>query len=158
MADTATPTPAAAPAAAAPAVPPVPKLPHGVRLYECMWVIDANLGREDYNKVITALKEIVEKGGGTWVNAEKWEERRLAYPIKKKKRGLYIINHITAPTEAVIKIDRNAKLSDIVLRHMITVDEDGLTLTPPVRTVEDEDFGGGFGGPGERRFFGGGDR
>ena len=37
---------------------------------------------------------------------------------------------------------------------MILVDEDGLTTTMPVRTIEDEDFGGGFGmGGGERRFF-----
>lgn len=153
----ATPTaPASAPAAAP--VQPVPDLPPGVRLYEAMWVVDANTGREDYNKVIAAIKEIVEKGGGTWINADKWEERRLAYSIKKKKRGLYIINHFSAPTEAVTKIDRNARLSEVILRHMITVDEDGLITTPPVRTIEDDDFGGGFGGGGggERRFFGGG--
>ncbi len=156
-------TPAAAAPVAAPApVMPTPELPTGVRLYECMWVVDANTGREDYNKVIVALKEIVEKGGGTWLNADKWEERRLAYQIKKRKRGLYIINHFSAPTEAVIKIDRNARLSEVVLRHMITVDEDGLTTSPPVRALDDDDFGGGFGGGGggggggERRFFGGG--
>ena len=155
---TTAPAASAAPAvpAAAPVVPPVPVLPHGVRLYEAMWVVDANSGREDYNKCLAGIKEIVEKGGGTWINADKWEERKLAYPIKKKKRALYIINHFSAPTESVIKIDRNARLSDIVLRHMILVDEDGLTTSPPVRTIEDEDFGGGFGmggGGGERRFF-----
>ena len=155
-----TPSTAAAPAVTPAPVPPTPVLPDGVRLYECMWVVDANTGREDYNKVITALKEIVEKGGGSWINADKWEERRLAYQIKKRKRGLYIINHFSAPTEAVTKIDRNARLSDVVLRHMITIDEDGLTTSPPVRTLDDDDFGGGFGGGGggggERRFFGGG--
>ncbi len=163
MADVAAPaapaTPAPAAAAAPVAVPvvvqPVPILPHGVRLYEAMWVVDANSGREDYNKCLAAIKEVVEKGGGTWINADKWEERKLAYPIKKKKRALYIINHFSAPTESVIKIDRNARLSEVVLRHMILVDEDGLTTSPPVRTIEDEDFGGGFGmgGGGERRFF-----
>ncbi|HYF51782.1 MAG TPA: 30S ribosomal protein S6 [Planctomycetota bacterium] len=142
--------------APAPVVPPTPTLPAGTRLYECMWVVDANTGREDYNKVVTGLKEIVEKGGGAWINGDKWEERRLAYPIKKKKRGLYIISHFSAPTDNVIKIDRQAKLSDLVLRHMITVDEDGLTTTPPVRGIDDDDFSGPGGGGGERRFFGGG--
>jgi small subunit ribosomal protein S6 len=148
------------PAAAAEAVPQKLDLPPGVRLYECMWVVDANVGREDYNKLIAGLKEIVEKGGGTWVNADKWEERRLAYPIKKKKRVLYVINHFTAPSEAITEIDRNARLSELVLRHMITVDEDGLATTPPARSPDDDDFvggpGGGMGGGGERRFFGGG--
>jgi len=150
----------AAPAVAAAPVMATPKLPEGTRLYECMWLVDANSGREDYNKIVAALKEIIEKGGGSWINGDKWEERRLAYPIKKKKRGLYVISHFSAVTEAVTKIDRQARLSDIVMRHMITVDEDGLATTPPVRTIEDDDFGGGFGGGGggggERRFFGGG--
>ena len=172
---------ASAPAAAAPAapaapaaatatavatpvapVPPNPVLPPGVKLYEVMWVVDANFGREDYPKAIVAIKEILEKSGASFINADKWEERRLAYPIKKKKRGLYIICHFSAPHENVTKVDRNARLSDLILRHMITVDEDGLSTVPPVRLIEDDDFGGGFGGGGggggggERRFFGGG--
>jgi len=151
-----TPAPAPAPTPAPAPAPPMPELPPGVRLYECMWVVDANLGREDYPKAVAGLKELVEKGGGTWVNADKWEERRLAYPIRKKKKGLYIISHFTAPTSNVTRIDRNARISELVVRHMITVDEDGLSTTPPVRTIDDEELGG-FGGPGggggERRFF-----
>lgn len=135
-------TPAAAPVAAAP-VQPTPVLPEGTRLYEGMWVVDAALGREDYPKATAAIKEVIEKGGGSVINMEKWEERRLMYPIKKKKRGLYIISHFSAPTEAVTKIDRQARLADIVLRHMILVDEDGLTTVPTIRPMDDEDFGGG---------------
>jgi len=135
-------TPAAAPVAAAP-VMPTPVLPEGTRLYESMWVVDAALGREDYPKTTVALKEVIEKGGGSVINMEKWEERRLMYPIKKKKRGLYIISHFSAPTEAVTKIDRQARLADVVLRHMILVDEDGLTTVPTIRPMDDEDFGGG---------------
>jgi small subunit ribosomal protein S6 len=166
MSDSSASTPPSAPAAPAGAtatapapapVQPLPVLPPGVRLYEAMWVVDANTGREDYNKVLAGLKEVVEKGGGTWINADKWEERRLAYSIKKKKRGLYIINHFSAATESITKIDRNARLSDLVLRHMITVDEDGLSTSPPVRAIDDDDFGGGGGDRGGRSF-GGGDR
>ena len=164
----AAPTPAPAAPAAAPAavavpvaaapVMPTPVLPAGVRLYEAMWIVDANSAREDYNKCLAGIKEVIEKGGGSYINGDKWEERKLAYPIRKKKRGLYIITHFSAPTDAVIKIDRAAKLSDLIVRHMILVDQDGLTTSPPVRNLEDEDFGGGFGGGGGggegRRFFG----
>lgn len=136
-------TPTAAPAAAQAPVQPVPTLPEGTRLYESMWVVDAALGREDYPKVQAAIREVIEKGGGSVVNLEKWEERRLMYQIKKKKRGLYVIAHFSAPTQAVTKIDRQARLADLILRHMILVDEDGLTTTPPVRPIDDEEFGGG---------------
>ena len=36
-----------------------------------------------------------------------------------------------------------ARLADLILRHMILVDEDGLATTPPVRPIDDEEFGGG---------------
>ena len=123
---------------------PTPVLPAGVRLYEAMWIVDANSAREDYNKCLAGIKEVIEKGGGSYINGDKWEERKLAYPIRKKKRGLYIITHFSAPTDAIIKIDRAAKLSDLIVRHMILVDQDGLTTSPPVRTLEDEDFRGRF--------------
>jgi small subunit ribosomal protein S6 len=136
MAENAAAAPAAAPAQ------PLPELPEGVRLYESLWIVDAAYGREDFNKVATEVRETVEKGGGKIVNVDKWEERKLAYPIKKKKRGLYVICHFTAPTQNVTKIDRAARLNELFLRHMILVDEDGLATTPPARVLDDEDFGG----------------
>jgi small subunit ribosomal protein S6 len=136
-------TTTAAPAAVQAPVQPVPTLPEGTRLYESMWVVDAALGREDYPKVQAAIREVIEKGGGSIINLEKWEERRLMFQIKKKTRGLYVICHFSAPTQAVIKIDRQARLAELVLRHMILVDEDGLATTPPVRPIDDEEFGGG---------------
>jgi small subunit ribosomal protein S6 len=142
--------PAAPVTPAVPVVPAIPELPFGTRLYECMWLVDAAMGREDFAKLTGMIRDLVEKGGGKLVNCEKWSEQRIAYPIKRKKRGLYIISHFTAPTDAVIKIERNARLAEWLLRHMVTVDDDGLGTVPVVHAAEDEDFGGGGG---ERRYF-----
>jgi small subunit ribosomal protein S6 len=160
-------TPAAAagdkaPVAAAPVATPVVApaqpvvttvdVPLGSRLYEVMFVVDAGHGRENQGKLLTELKDLVEKSGGTWVNGDKWEERRLAYNIKKRKRGLYILAHVVSSTQSIAKLDRNIQISDLVIRALITVDEDGLSLAPPVRVMDDDDDGGPGG---ERRFFGG---
>lgn len=157
MADEASKPAAEGTATAAAPVPPTPVLPHGTRLYEAMWVVDANVARESMTKVMAGLKEIVEKSGGTWINGDKWEERRLAYSIKKKKRGMYVLSHFSSATESLTRLERNIQISDLVLRALVTKDEDGLTTAQPVRTIEDDDFGGGFGGGGghgggERRF------
>ena len=144
----------AAPAMTAAPVAPTPVLPHGQRLYEAMWLVDVNTARENFGKVMSGIKELIEKSGGAWLNGDKWEERRLAYPIKKRKRGLYIISHFSLPTESMAKLERNIQISDVVLRALITKDEDGMGLVPVVRGIEDDDLPGGMGG-GERRFFGG---
>ena len=136
--------------------PPIDvEVPLGSRLYEVMFVVDAGHGRENQAKVMTELKELVEKSGGTWVNGDKWEERRLAYNIKKRKRGLYILAHMVCPTQNIVKLERNMQISDLVLRSLVTVDEDGLSLSPPSRLMDDDDgdrrFFGGQGGQGDRR-------
>jgi len=132
--------------------PPIDvEVPLGSRLYEVMFVVDAGHGRENQAKVMTELKELVEKSGGTWVNGDKWEERRLAYNIKKRKRGLYILAHMVCPTQHIVKLERNMQISDLVLRSLVTVDEDGVGLSPSSRMMDDDDD--------DRRFFGGqGDR
>jgi small subunit ribosomal protein S6 len=141
-------------AAAAPEPEPIKvDVPLGSRLYEVMFVVDAGHGRENQSKVMTELKELVEKSGGTWVNGDKWEERRLAYNIKKRKRGLYVLAHMVCPTQNITRLERNMQISDLVLRALVTVDQDGLSLALPSRMADDDD-----GGPGGRRFFGGGDR
>jgi small subunit ribosomal protein S6 len=149
--------PAAAPAAAAAVAepPPTVTVPPGSRLYEGMFVVDASQGRENYAKILAGIRELLEKSGGTWVNGDKWEERRLAYTIKKRKRGLFILAHFLMPTQALVRLERNLQISELLLRHLITVDVDGLGLVPPSRGLDDDDEGGG-----ERRFFGGdrGDR
>ncbi|MCZ7643682.1 MAG: 30S ribosomal protein S6 [Planctomycetota bacterium] len=136
--------------AAAPAPAPVVEIPKGHRLYECMWVVDVNAGRENFGKIVDGIKEIVEKSGAHWVNGDKWEERRLAYTIKKRKRGLYILSHFHSEPGNVGKLERNIQISDLVMRALILGDEDGVTLTPETLTSADEDPRGG------RRFFGGG--
>jgi small subunit ribosomal protein S6 len=144
-----------APVAAVPVAETVPanvEVPFGSRLYEVMFVVDAGHGRENQGKLMGELKDLVEKSGGTWVNGDKWEERRLAYNIQKRKRGLYILSHVVCSTQSISRLDRNIQISDLVIRALITVDEDGLSLTPPVRVMDDDDEGGPGG---ERRFFGG---
>jgi len=144
-----------APVAVVPVAETVPanvEVPLGSRLYEVMFVVDAGHGRENQGKLMSELKDLVEKSGGTWVNGDKWEERRLAYNIKKRKRGLYILSHVVCSTQSISRLDRNIQISDLVIRALITVDEDGLSLTPPVRVMDDDDEGGPGG---QRRFFGG---
>lgn len=125
--------------AAATAEAPIdpPKLADGERFYEGMWLVDANVGRENFQKVLDGIKEVIEKSGGRFFNGAKWEERRLAYPIKKKKRGLYVITHFTSQTQNLVKLERNIHLSEVVLRALITVDEDGPSVTPPARSLNE---------------------
>src|SRR5205823_5441403 len=49
----------------------------------------------------------------------KWDERRLAYEIKKQKRGLYILAYFKAPGGSLSHIERDCNLSEKILRVLL---------------------------------------
>ncbi|HUS58499.1 MAG TPA: 30S ribosomal protein S6 [Planctomycetota bacterium] len=102
-----------------------------MRLYEGMFILDDARCAEDYNGTVEKVHEILRQRGAEIVDSRKWEERKLAYPIRRHHRGVYALIHFNAPTEAIAAIERQVRLAaDIVLRDMIIVDEDGTTMGP----------------------------
>jgi small subunit ribosomal protein S6 len=73
----------------------------------------------DLAAVIEHLKEILSRAHAELVAMRKWDERRLAFEIKKQKRGLYILTYFKAPNTALKQIERDCNLSEQVLRVLI---------------------------------------
>src|ERR1700733_13887544 len=86
--------------------------------YEGMFLLGPS-GAEP-EKAIGIVKAMIEKHGGKIQVIKKWDERKLAYEIGKQKRGTYIIAFFTAPGAAVTAIERDVKLSEEVLRVLVT--------------------------------------
>ena len=94
-----------------------------MKLYEALFLLDADAkpenGHEEY------LHEMLKKHGATVASTDRWGERKLAYEIKRRKRGLYFLIHFNAPPEAIAEIRRTCHISELILRELILVDEDG---------------------------------
>lgn len=87
--------------------------------YEAMFLFPP-AGTMDQQACIDLARGIVERHNGQVIVIKKWDERRLAYEIGKQKRGLYVICYFRAEGGAVATIERDVKLSEEVLRVMIT--------------------------------------
>lgn len=111
-----------------------------MKLYEAMFVVNYNAAKESFEKVEAECFSCITRHGGEVVNSIKWDDRRLAYEIKKQKRATYILVHFKAPGESVSRIERQCKLSEDILRVLITVDEDGeeVSTFTPVRDERHE--------------------
>ncbi|MCL2751619.1 MAG: 30S ribosomal protein S6, partial [Firmicutes bacterium] len=66
---------------------------------------------EKYNNLIKSL-------GGEVESFDKWGVRKLAYPIKFKNEGFYVLVNFTAPQAAPPEIERQMRISDDVLRFI----------------------------------------
>ncbi len=86
--------------------------------YEAMFLL-GQAAAIDLAGSVGHIKDNLTKNGATIVALKKWADRPLAYPIKKQKRGMYILCYFAAPTDKLGLIERAFNLSEIVLRHLV---------------------------------------
>ena len=88
--------------------------------YEILLLLDPDLAEEPQAEVVARVRELVEKGGGTFARHDVWGKRKLAYEIDKKSDGNYHLVLFSAPPETLDEISRVLKIDDNVMRHMAT--------------------------------------
>lgn len=88
-------------------------------VYECMFLI-SQAAAADFGAIIEHINEILERGNAEVIAFSKWDERRLAYEIDKQKRGVYFLVYFSCPVDMVGHIERDAQLSEQIMRIMIT--------------------------------------
>ena len=86
--------------------------------YELIYVLRPNLDDESKTAVLDKVKAIIETSGEV-EKVDVWGVRRLAYEIQKLNEGFYVLVNFKASTDLPKELDRNLKISDSVIRHMI---------------------------------------
>lgn len=95
------------------------------RVYEVMYIAVPETTDEDITKLNDTIKTLIEKDGGTVTEIEGWGRRRLAYPIRKKTEGFYVLLEIEGSGQEIAELERRFRVNDTVLRYMtVRVDED----------------------------------
>ena len=85
-------------------------------VYEGMFILDANRYGRDPEAVSGQIAKIIEEAGGEILTSRLWEERRLAYPIKGQRRGVYWLTYFRVNGERVTELERQSQLSESILR------------------------------------------
>ena len=86
--------------------------------YEVLFILDPALEDEKKEATIEAVKEIIASEGEVG-NVDVWGMRKLAYPIKKKSEGYYVVIEFKGNPTLPKELDRRLKISDNVMRHLI---------------------------------------
>ena len=89
------------------------------KLYEGMFLVDSSLAGADWEGILTAIKTILEKVEAEIVSMEKWDDRKLAYDIKGKSRGTYILSYFRVDGGRIKDIEHAVRLSEKIMRVLI---------------------------------------
>ena len=87
-------------------------------VYECMFLLDTNKVAGDVHAAAQQLHAILERNHAEVLASRPWDERRLAYPIKGHKKGLYYLTYFRAEGPVLAKIGADVALNEMILRSM----------------------------------------
>jgi len=89
-----------------------------------MFLIDNDAVRSGWPTAKATVQEVVTKYGGSVTTARRWDERRLAYPINRRRRATFLLSFCELPADSIPSIRRDLDISEVVMRHQILrVDE-----------------------------------
>lgn len=90
-----------------------------MKLYEVVFILDPALSEEAVEAELKHVKGIVEREGGEVLEVQRWGKKRLAYEIRKKREGQYILIRFKSAPGFIPELERHFKLSEATLRHMV---------------------------------------
>lgn len=101
--------------------------PREARQYELMTIFSPDVPEEEIGGQIERIAGFVTDAGGTVQDTRRdspWGRRRLAYPIRHGGRdlrdGFYTLFHIELEPHRIDDLERDLKLNDILIRHLVT--------------------------------------
>ncbi|MCX5714325.1 MAG: 30S ribosomal protein S6 [Candidatus Omnitrophica bacterium] len=89
--------------------------------YEAMIIVKPDLSEEDSKALFSQINDAVTKNNGLIVQSAIWsEKRKLGFPMKKQKEGVYYLVNFQSPPAAIKELRTTYKLNENILRVLIT--------------------------------------
>jgi len=84
-----------------------------------MFLIDSAEAAKDWDGIIELVTKMLNKIDAQILSLKKWDERPLAYSIKRCSRGTYILAYFRADGRKITELERDVLLSERVMRALI---------------------------------------
>jgi small subunit ribosomal protein S6 len=91
----------------------------GVNTYENIVIFDPSLNEESLEQGISSISALISQNGGEILKIDRWGLKKLAYELKKRKQGIYVLFLFKAPSEFIKRLEDYYRLQDSVVKFMI---------------------------------------
>jgi small subunit ribosomal protein S6 len=95
-----------------------------MRRYELMLLFRPDLEDDKLQAAVEKVTRAIVNAGGALTKVSPWGKRRLAYEIQHFRDASYFLIHFDITPAAVREIERGLRISEEILRHLVTVLED----------------------------------
>ncbi|MCC6954878.1 MAG: 30S ribosomal protein S6 [Deltaproteobacteria bacterium] len=112
--------------------------------YESVLVFVGDLDENAVKAQIDKINAVVTNHGGELTRSDVWGRRQLSFRIKKRTSGIYAMLQFTGDKALVADLDRQLRINENVLRHMIVArDKFAPDLAPGAHPDESFSFATG---------------
>lgn len=98
-----------------------------------MLIITPDHEENEAEALIENVKGIIENGGNI-IHTDVWGKRRLAYPIRKRSEGYYVVYVFECEPSFVAQLNQSLRVIEAILRHMIVLYEDDIEKLKAAQT------------------------
>jgi small subunit ribosomal protein S6 len=98
------------------------------REYETIYIMKPTVHPDEADRIAERIKGIIEGRRGKLLRVDNWGRRRLAYPIRKASRGVFVYLRYAGFGDLVAEVERNLRLIDDVVRHLTVQVNDHVVL------------------------------
>lgn len=109
-----------------------------VRPYEVIVILDPALSEEEVETLVNDISETITRANGKVSEVQKWGRKRLAYEVKKRREGNYVLFRVEADPQVVSNLERNFKISEKVLKYLTVRLKEGSVPAPLEREESKE--------------------
>ncbi|HKI96365.1 MAG TPA: 30S ribosomal protein S6 [Gemmatimonadales bacterium] len=115
------------------------------RKYEVVYIFDSALEEEQINGSLERFHELLKSAERPEPvsNVNHWGKRTLAYPIRGKETGYYVIVELETEPTLLVEFERALKLDAGVLRYLVVVNEGEAPRPVGAGRDDDDDSDGG---------------
>lgn len=113
------------------------------RRYETVYIFDSALDEPAITEKLNRFHALLTKDGrGSVTKSSPWGKRTLAFKIKKKDTGYYVVAEFEAEGDLLPEYERAVKLDESVLRYLIVEasKEQPKPVTAATGVAEDEEL------------------
>jgi small subunit ribosomal protein S6 len=90
-----------------------------MRPYEVMVIFDASLEEDAVRALVDRFTQQLTAAGAKSVKTDTWGKRRLAYPVRHRNEGYYVLMEANAEPSVLTDLNRQLTLADEVIRHKV---------------------------------------
>lgn len=95
-----------------------------MKKYESMFIVDSKIEENERQRIINKVKDFIERTGGKIISFEEWGNRKLAYPIKKRNEGYYVLLKFEGDSKLSLSLREFYRLEENILRSIIIKEDD----------------------------------